>query len=272
MAWRRRLFELADTPGLRFALGARRSAELALRPREACLVSPDGDGGWVHRYRQGTLVYPEPRGPSWRHYARITEEVFLHGYRPRQGDVVVDVGAGFGTEIVSLAPMVGPGGRVLAVEAHPFICRLLGRTVTRNGFENVDVVRAAVSDIAGTSRISDETGPAYEGNRLGDRGLEVATTTLDALIVNLGLERIDLLKMNIEGAEAAALRGLARGAPVIRNVVVSCHDFLANDTGDDGYRTREEVTRLLRDYGFRISRREDPRAWIADYVYASRPC
>jgi hypothetical protein len=77
--------------------------------------------------------------------------------------------------------------------------------------------------------------------------------------------------MNIEGAEGAAMRGLRAGAAAIRHAVVSCHDFLATDTGDNWYRTREEVMRVLRGLGFSAYRRDDPRDWIADYVYADRP-
>jgi FkbM family methyltransferase len=224
----------------------------------------------VHRYRHGTLVYPVPGGPSWREYVDTTEEVFLYAYRPGHGDVVIDVGAGFGSEVAYLAPLVEPGGRVVAVEPHPFICRLLRRTVELNGFFNVDVVHAAVSDREGTTRLSDERGLEYEANRLDPAGLEVPATTLDMLLRRFNLDRVDLLKMNIEGAEGAAMRGLGAGAAVIRHAVVSCHDFLATDTGHDRYRTREEVVRVLRELGFCVYRREDPRDWIADYVYADR--
>jgi hypothetical protein len=54
-----------------------------------------------------------------------------------------------------------------------------------------------------------------------------------------------------------------------RRVVVSCHDFVADDGGDPAMRTYEDVEAILRATGRRLSGRpDDPRPWVRCYVYA----
>ena len=94
--------------------------------------------------------------------------------------------------------------------------------------------------------------------------------TLDEL--SNGIPSIALLKMNIEGAETAALRGASSTLRRTQHVAIACHDFLADETGDESYRTREDVTALLQDAGFNVSGRlDDARPWARDYVFGARP-
>src|SRR4051794_36698192 len=125
------------------ALAGARMAFLLARRRTPCLVTPEEGGGWRHRYRQGVIVSPTPVGPTWKNADKATLHFFLHAYTPQKGDVVFDIGAGCGTEIPPFSRLVGPSGRVLAVEAHPWTCDLLRRTIAANRLQNVTVVQAA---------------------------------------------------------------------------------------------------------------------------------
>ena len=49
-------------------------------------------------------------------------DLFTFHYTPREGDVVVDIGAGIGTELAQWLELVGPTGRVLMIEADPVAC------------------------------------------------------------------------------------------------------------------------------------------------------
>ncbi|MFG1675952.1 FkbM family methyltransferase [Micromonospora sp. NPDC049282] len=205
---------------------------------------------------------------------RAAEDVFLHGYRPRPGDTVLDVGAGVGSEVRLLSRLVGPQGRVVAVEGHPRTFRCLRRAVALNGLSNVTLVSCAVVDEPGTVRL-DEHDQTHLRNALtsdGTDGVEVPGRTLAEIISTLGLDRVDLLKMNIEGAELPALRGSSDALRHVRNLAVSCHDFLAEEPGREWQRTFKGVTELLREAGYSIrTRPDDPRPWVPYYVYASRP-
>ena len=89
--------------------------------------------------------------------------------------------------------------------------------------------------------------------------------TLDALLDEHQLDRVDFLKMNIEGAETLALCGAPRMLAVTQHAAIGCHDFLADETGDDSYRTMEDVREILADTGLTVDRRVDDRPWAAGY-------
>jgi FkbM family methyltransferase len=200
----------------------------------------------------------------------LTRDLFFQEYTPQPGDTVLDVGAGAGEEVLLLSRLVGPAGRVYAIEAHPATFAALERRCAE--LANVVPVILAVSDRAGTVFFSDDE--RYLENRMTDdaTGISVPARTLDDLLEEWALGQVDFLKMNIEGAEAAALEGLARNAARVRNVTVSCHDFLADRGGDPANRTSETVRRLLAGYGFTVHARRpgDRRHWTRSYLYGSR--
>lgn len=73
-------------------------------------------------------------------------------------------------------------------------------------------------------------------------------------------------------AEALAVEGFEAVADRIRHVCISCHDFVADETGDDALRTRAEVERRLRQLRFELTERKptDHRPWAGSYVYGRR--
>jgi FkbM family methyltransferase len=259
---------LSDT-----AISLARMAQLLLQRRQAALVGRDPSGGWRHRYTKGVLVTPTVRGVSWKAAEAQTQDIFFHRYLPGPGDVVLEIGAGCGTETVFLAERVGVNGRVIAVEAHPWTFELLCRTVADNRLGNVTPVHLAVTDHRGAASISDRTsGENILNSVLGDDGGHVvASATIDDLMAQQEVRQVDLLKMNIEGAEKLAVRGMSASAHMIHNAAVSCHDFLADRTGDEAYRTRAFVREALEQFGFDVQTRPlDPRPWARDYLYAKR--
>ncbi|MGB0436586.1 MAG: hypothetical protein ACPGIJ_06385, partial [Mycobacterium sp.] len=59
--------------------------------------------------------------------------------------------------------------------------------------------------------------------------------------------------------------------PIVGHAAIGCHDFLADETGDESYRTMDAVHDLLVDADFTVTRNaEDPRPWAAHYLFASR--
>jgi hypothetical protein len=102
-------------------------------------------------------------------------------------------------------------------------------------------------------------------------GVEVVGRTLSEIMTSLGIDHIDLLKMNIEGAELPALEKSFDALRSVDNLAVSCHDFLADGAGRDWRRTFAPVTSLLREAGYTIrTRPQDNRPWIRYYIYATR--
>lgn len=247
-----------------------RMAHLALRRRELAWVRRDpATGGWRHAYvRGGTLVTPRPRGITWKMTEERLADVFCHLYTPRPGDTVIELGAEFGAETVVLSRLVGPHGKVIAVEAQPWTCALLEETVRSNGLDNVQVVNAAVTGTIGAVGVT-ETHSASDHVFTGSAGVQVPSTTVDALVRDHSLTRVDMVKMNIEGSESDAMRGMAESAKMIRHAVISCHDFRADRGDGEHFRTSDQVEAALAAWNYSVQRRNhDHRSWIREYRYA----
>lgn len=261
--------------GGRLLLGPVWSARAMIRHRQIRTLrwSPR-QSAWIHRWPEGRVADAR-RWEEWRDWAMEGEsydfeELMFSYYRPAAGDVVIDVGAGHGGETFALAKMVGPDGSVLAIEAAPGTYRRLEHLRQLNGWKHVETLHAAVSDEPGIVTISD--GPDWVAANIFESGVTaVPAVTLDDLCRERGITRIDWLKMNIEGAEKEAIRGMDRIAPMIRNVTISCHDFL----GTEWATSKSEVVGWLVAHGFSVRGREyDRRTAAHDYVYAwrSEPC
>jgi FkbM family methyltransferase len=266
----RRAFNVLDRNRVgRSAIAVGRMAQLAAA-RDPAMVWRSKHG-WVHAGRGSTLVLPEPRGlgtTGWRH---LTDEIFCAGLLLRRDDCVVEVGSGVGTETLTLSRHVGPDGLVIAVEAHPDTADTLEHMVRMNGLTNVRVVRAAVTDFCGEVTISDDGPQESQANRIGvPAGVRVDAVTLDDVVDRFDIAEVSLLKMNIEGAEGAALRGATGSLRRTKSAVIGCHDFLYEETGDESFRTMDQVRASLDAAGFEVTRRVDSRPWAAGYLYARR--
>ena len=132
----------------------------------------------------------------------------------RPGSLFVDVGANVGFHAVLGAQL---GAHVVAVEPVPWTLELLRANVWRHGAD-VEVVAAAASDGLGPVRLQLDAAHR-SGAQIGGAGIEVRAATLDELVPR---GEVDVLKIDVEGAEPLVLRGasaiLAR-SPVLAAVV-----------------------------------------------------
>lgn len=250
-------------------LSVAESIKMTLKTRRPSRVFRD-DGVWVQQDRHGVIVNWKPK-PKWSlpRFESKAEEFFCYVYRPKPGDVVIDVGAGVGSEAWYFAKAVGAQGRVVAVEAHPLTYLCLTKFCGYNHLENVTPMHVAISDRHGEVRISG--GDKHLSNTIVNAasGVAVKAMPLDALVDQLGLKSIDFIKMNIEGAEKLAIRGMTQTLGKTRVVCISCHDFVADRSGDDDMRTKAAVRAFLVEQGFEIvSRDHDPRPFVRDQINA----
>lgn len=265
MALRHRVFQHLNRPGARILLALAGTVYKSLLYRWPCPVSYR-DGLWVHRHPDGVLVEPQISLATITDLDQRAIDCFMFRYVPQAGDIVVDVGAGSGLETLPFSRRVATAGRVIAIEAHPLMFRCLEGTRRLNGLANVTAVHAAVAAADHDVLISDT--PNYQANTtVTERGVPVPGRTLDSILDSLAIDRIDLLKMNIEGAERAALDGMQRTIQITRHVAIGCHDFLADWGRGETMRTRAIVEAFLRDHAFEVMLRDDPREWIRDTVY-----
>lgn len=144
---------------------------------------------------------------SFKQYEEPVRQVVREHLKP--GDVFVDVGANIGVMTFLGASLVGPQGRVIAVEPNPDNVQLLYRSIVLNGSENVEVLPLAASDRRAVCSLTGRSNTHLIGAR-GPQGggRYVQSVGLDDLLGEL--PRLDFVKMDIEGHEPPALRGMLK--------------------------------------------------------------
>jgi FkbM family methyltransferase len=204
-------------------------------------------------------------------FLRDVNDYWFHLYHPKAGDIVVDIGAGQGEDILAFSPAVGDRGRVFAVEANPAAYASLTQFCIVNHLRNVTALNVACSDR--TCHLSVHVTPVLESTYVrpvtdDDTGLIVSGVRFDELRSMHNIGTVDLLKMNIEGAERTALPGCAETLENTRWVCIAAHDFRAERGDGEEFRTLDFVIRFLSDAGFEVTRRaDDPRPYVRDHVH-----
>ena len=133
----------------------------------------------------------------------------------KPGMTFVDAGANMGLYSIFAARHVGPAGKVLAIEPSGREFEILQNNVALNALANIRLIRHALSDRAAEVELSVAPLGKSGHNTLGafaydtplDHRERVQGVPLDDLTSSEGLARVDVIKMDIEGGEMAALRG-----------------------------------------------------------------
>ncbi|WP_314171491.1 FkbM family methyltransferase [Streptomyces winkii] len=177
----------------------------------------------------------------------------------KPGDVFVDVGANVGYFSVLGSFLVGPDGKVVAVEASPALHRRLVQHACMNGCRNLRTVNAAVSDedetlkfVQASSRNTGATSSVpYEGP--AESEFEVDAHPLTQLLSDAEVEQARVIKIDVEGAEGAAVRGLGSALHRLRTdaeVVVEVSPERMRTLGD----SVDELLMAFTDHGFHAYR------------------
>lgn len=178
--------------------------------------------------REGVKLYLDLRdfrGPSFYvlfggpeafgHYEKQEKDAIVAAL-PENG-VLLDVGANIG--LFSLyAAFARPDSRVIAFEPHPKLHACLSRTVQESRIGNLEALRVAAGAAPGTLPLyMDETDSgghslleeALTNNRSASSRVEVPVLRLDDVARERGLQRVDVIKIDVQGFECEVLRGAA---------------------------------------------------------------
>jgi FkbM family methyltransferase len=196
---------------------------------------------------------------------------YLNQYEPYPGSIIFDVGAGDGVDTILFSSSAGSTGRVFAIEAHPRTARLLRATCRHNRLQNVTIIETAI--IGSDARLT----MTDDGNRDGNYVIRdeecregvftgaVSATTLDAICRTYELPQIDFLKMNIEGAELDAIKGMTNSILKVRCACIACHDFISGDADEP---IKNAIKTYMTSNGFEVyTRSDDERPWARDHVH-----
>lgn len=192
---------------------------------------------------------PMMRARVERRYEPFKTAMLLRLLAP--GMTYVDVGANKGYFALLAAKHLNGTGQVLAFEPEPSNCHCIQQSLQANGYTKVKILEVALSDC-------NERGSLYLGEKSGwhtllpdlpQRGkgtIEVEQRRLDTVLNEFGTGRVDVIKIDVEGAELRVLAG-ARDA-LMRNkrlvLLMDLHPYLGTSP--------VEVCRFLRDLGFSL--------------------
>jgi FkbM family methyltransferase len=210
------------------------------------------------------------RAPADLRYTTITAFLLRDWVEPElreldrllsPGDVFIDVGANVGLYALKGARLVGPTGRVLALEPGAEAYDHLVANLGLNAFDWATPIKVAASDVSGEAVLHhvplgrDPQAFSLIANARAFEGEVVETLTLDSLVARCGLDRVDLIKIDVEGAEPLVIAGagnmLARLRPA---VIFECNAHL-NAGGETG--AAGEARAMLAQANYRFFRLVD---------------
>jgi FkbM family methyltransferase len=230
-----------------------------------------GDDPMVLNMRQGTFHTTRATGHS---LANVFVQIFkcqehaqARDFRTRNGDVVVDLGANEGYYAMNMAN--GVDARIIAVEPNPIAHRLLVQNIKKNKLSSIEAVNCAVWSSTGEMKMN----VLPQVTSIGALTLEpssymigamervvqipVRTITLPDLMASMKIDKIDMLKMDVEGAEVEVLEGSHEVFDKIDKIVLEYHS----------QKLRNKVIDMLEAKGFKLVLHVPDRADFGDLYF-----
>lgn len=198
--------------GRKIAYALRR---LGLRSLDGAPVDIESLGAKMRLYPDGNVC--EKRVLFTPQYFDAVERGLLAS-RLREGFTFIDIGANIGAYSLFVAARAGRGARILAVEPQPEIFARLSFNIAQNPFGTVKAVACALADKPGELTLFiDPTNRGESSVRIlnssAGTSVKVPAMTLLSLVEGEGYERIDAIKLDVEGAEDLILEPFLRDAP-----------------------------------------------------------
>jgi FkbM family methyltransferase len=193
---------------------------------------------------------------------RVLESIF----DIQEGDVVIDGGAFTGDMATYFSKKVGPTGKVYSLEPYPMNMRLLRNHLSHYKLNNVVPINVALWNIKDVIPfyLSDYTNagsPLKEFRKVNQHSkVIVRSNTLDNIVKEYNIPKIDYIWLNIEGSEVNALEGM-------KQVLTSDNVKLCISTHKvtESYINTQDVIDLLKSYGYQCNTVENHNQWVYGY-------
>jgi FkbM family methyltransferase len=192
---------------------------------------------------------------------------------PSKGNIVFDIGAYVGIYTLRNAKRVGDNGLVCAFEPNPSAFKYLVTNAEINKINNAKFFHIALGDQTGTLPLYTHDGIHIESSSVFESHLEkwagnfskieVNMDKLDNVIERLGISKIDIAKIDVEGAECMVLRGSkeAMSEGVIKKFVIEAHEDVI---------PLDEILKLLRSFNYHIRHVLTIPSQLKSIIYANQ--
>jgi FkbM family methyltransferase len=198
----------------------------------------------------------------------ITEYIDSH---LEQGMTFVDVGANFGFFSMIAGSKVGENGTVISIEPEPKNFALLQKNIHTNGYQNrTKMLPIALSQKEGTATlfVDDQNvgnhSLAQSNIKSGTHAVTVCMRRLDDVCRENGIDTIDMMKIDTQGAELQVLLGATELLPKTQTILFECWPYGMIQMGD----RPEELFTLLSTYGFSLLSIDNRTPMSAEEIFA----
>jgi FkbM family methyltransferase len=178
------------------------------------------------------------------------EDEIVEHFNPKEGDVVVDVGAAFGFYTILSSKSVGLNGKVVAIEAQPDSFEMLNQNIKLNGLANVITLNYAVYSKKSRLKLYGSYSIMQErAEKNSQRYIEVNANTLDHLLQLQGISEVNWIKIDVEGAEYEVLKGASNVISRSKDIslLIEVHNLSGSNTT-----LYEYIAQFLSLYNFKI--------------------
>jgi len=219
----------------------------------------------ISRFKNNNLIIPLPIKNKPYCYIGLRDSSDFYMFREvcinddynisriKLGIVIVDVGAHVGTFTLLASKIVGEKGKVIAIEPEPKNYKQLIENIKLNNFLNVNPLNIALGDYNGFGKLYISYSPQchsllFKEDKISS--IEVLLKTLDNLLEELNLKKIDVIKIDVEGAEILVLKGAEKTLKANPNIkiIVAAEHYPSE---------AKEVCQFLNDRGFKTKVSQD---------------
>ena len=174
------------------------------------------------------------------------------------GSVFVDIGANVGWHTALASSVVGVDGHVYAIEPNPDNARLIAHTIERNGLSNVYLIPIALGESTGFASFRSAIGSNGGFLNHDERdSLDPSVTIVPTMrFDDLDIPRVDVVKIDVEGAEPIVFRGAT--ATIERDHPVIVFEFSCEMTERVSGVSPRDHLKMFESYGYTLSMIERP--------------
>lgn len=178
---------------------------------------------------------------------QFVSEIYEKHYNIKKGHVIVDIGANIGIFAVKAAKKVGKSGKIIVMEPEKRNLEFLKKNIQANNLNNVIIVPKGVWSERTTKKIFLRGMGGHSFFHKSRSYDYINLDTLDNILKDLNIEKINFIKMDIEGAEIEALKGANTTLKKKINLAISGYHKI------NGNPTYKAIISLLKKKGFSVT-------------------